>query len=122
MTVTSLLSTEKKPAELAYLAVPYSHKDRAVIVERFNAVNKVAAKLMASGQYVFSPISHTHPIADAGDLPRGWEFWDGYDRVMISACDKLIVLQLDGWKESIGVQAEIKIATELGIPIEYIDS
>lgn len=121
MTVTSLLSTEKKPAELAYLAVPYSHKDRAVMVERFHKVNKVAAKYMAEGKYVFSPISHSHPIGDAGELPRGWEYWEGFDRIMIGACSKLIVLRLDGWKESTGVQAEIKIANERGIPIEYID-
>ena len=32
----------------------------------------------------------------------------------------LMVLMLDGWVESVGVQAEIKIAKELGIPVQYI--
>ena len=75
---------------------------------------------MAAGVYVFSPISHTHPIAEAGSLPTGWEFWEAYDNIMLSRCTKLIVLMLDGWKESKGVAAEIKIAEKLGIPIVYI--
>lgn len=107
--------------ELIYLAVPYSDKDPAVQEARFNIVNKVAAKLMAEGKYIFSPISHTHPIALAGKLPGDWQFWEGYDRCILSCCCKLTVLRLPGWEKSTGVQAEIKIATELGIPIDYIE-
>jgi hypothetical protein len=113
--------------ELIYLAVPYSYKDAdpAVVAtvkeSRFKIVNKVASKLMAEGNYIFSPISHTHPIALAGQLPGDWQFWEGYDRCILSFCSKIIVLRLPGWETSTGVQAEIKIGTELGIPVEYID-
>ena len=105
---------------LIYLAAPYTHKDRKVMVERFDKINAIAARLMAAGLYVFSPISHTHPIAEAGTLPRGWEFWEGYDKVMISRCNNLHVLMLDGWKESTGVNAEIGIAREFGMPVYYV--
>jgi hypothetical protein len=107
--------------ELIYLACPYSHADPAVMATRFEAVNKAAAKLMAQGNYVFSPISHTHPIALAGTLPRGWEYWEGYDRRILSCCDRIIVLRLEGWEQSTGVTAEIKIGHELRIPVDYID-
>lgn len=107
--------------ELVYLACPYSHPDKAVQEARFQAVNKAAAKLMAEGTYIFSPISHTHPIALAGKLPGGWDFWEGYDRTMLDCCSKLIVLKVDGWEKSTGVTAEIKIATELGMLIEYME-
>lgn len=106
---------------LIYLAAPYSHKDRSVMVERFLRINKVAAKLMERKAFVFSPISHTHPIADAGTLPRGWEFWEEYDTIMISRCTGMFVLTIDGWQESKGVTAEIKIAQKLGLPIDYIN-
>ncbi len=76
---------------------------------------------MLRGIHVFSPISHTHPIACVGDLPKSWEFWEAYDRVILAACCKVMVLMLDGWKESVGVQTEIKIAQELGLPVEYIE-
>jgi hypothetical protein len=110
---------------LTYLAAPYSHKDHHMMVVRFLAINQYAAKLMSRGDYIFSPISHTHPIAEAGingtPLPRGWDFWEGYDRRMLSCCDRILVLRLPGWEQSTGVQAEIKIGKELGIPVEYVD-
>lgn len=106
--------------DLIYLAAPYTHKERAVMVERFERINAIAAKFMAAGLYVFSPISHTHPIADAGTLPRGWDFWKGYDETMISRCNQLYVLMLPGWRESTGVNAEMEIAEKMGIPIYYV--
>jgi len=81
----------------------------------------VAGDMMRRGEHVFSPISHTHPIALAGDLPKGWEFWQAYDRAMLRACGKLAVLMQDGWQESVGVQAEIAIAREMGLPVEFIE-
>lgn len=113
---------EELKANLIYLAVPYSHPDAAVRESRFNAVNRVAARLMKAGTHVFSPISHTHPIALVGDLPTGWDYWAAYDRLMLSACEKLVVLMLDGWRESTGVQAEIDIAKELGMEIVFIEA
>ena len=105
--------------ELVYLAAPYSHSDPQVKHDRFLAINQTAAKLIREGLFVFSPIPHTHPIALAGNLPTGWDFWEVYDRIMLSACGSVIILMLDGWQESRGVQAEITIAKELGLPISY---
>lgn len=108
--------------ELIYLATPYSHPDPEVMKQRFHSVNKVAAKLMKEGLHIFSPISHSHPIAIENDLPTNWEYWESYDRAFLKASRKLIVLKLDGWENSVGVTAEIKIAKELGIEIEYIEN
>ena len=102
-----------------YLATPYSHKDDAVRVKRFEAVNVIAGDLMRQGHLVFPPISHTHPIALAGDLPLGWEFWQEYDRTFIEWCDEVHVFMQHGWDESKGVTGEIKIAQELQKPIFY---
>ena len=107
--------------KLIYLAVPYTHPNREVVELRFKAVNKVAAKLMGAGAGVFSPISHTHPIAEEGSLPKGWDYWERYDRLMISRSDMVMVLKLPGWKDSVGVAKEILIAQELKIPVEYIE-
>lgn len=107
---------------LVYLACPYSHPDRDVRLARFEAANKAASVLMRQGMKVFSPISHTHSIAEAGELPLGWEFWNDYDRAFIERSCKVIVLRIDGWQQSAGVTAEIAIAEELSIPVEFFDS
>jgi hypothetical protein len=53
-------------------------------------------------------------------LPDDWKFWSQQDRRLLEACDELWVLTLDGWQQSVGIQAEIAIARELGKPIRYV--
>lgn len=110
---------QNKP--LVYLACPYSHEDFDVRLARFEAVNRIASRLMQAGHIVFSPISHTHPIALAGRLPIGWEYWQYFDAAYLQHSYKLVVLCLEGWDTSEGVRAEIAMARQLGIAIEYIN-
>lgn len=106
-----------------YLATPYSHDDPFVRLARFYEVNRIAARLMEQGYTVFSPISHSHPIEQNLDADKqGWEFWAGQDIPMLEACDRLMVLMLDGWRESTGVTGEIEHARSIGMPIEYVDA
>ena len=99
-----------------YLASPYSHPDEPVMCRRFGTACRAAAALMGRGYVVFSPIAHTHPIAELGYLPRGWEFWRRFDEFFLAACDELWVLNDPGWDRSVGVTAEIQIAGRLGKP------
>lgn len=103
-----------------YLACPYSDDSPLIRNDRFLAANAAAAALINEGHLVFSPISHSHSIAVCHNLPRSFEFWESFDRWMLGACDEVVVLMLPGWKESAGVQAEIKIATELGKPVSFM--
>lgn len=98
---------------MIYLACPYSHKDPKVREARFEAVTEAAGQFMSAGIHVFSHITHCHPIAKKASLPMGWEFWADYARRMIEACGTLAILHLDGWMESAGVAADLKIAREL---------
>ena len=105
-----------------YLACPYSDPDPAVREARFHAANAAAGKLIHRGALVFSPISHTHPIVMAhGGLPLDWTFWERYDRAMLDHCYRIAVLKLPGWRESVGVQAEMQIAAEMGLPFEFLE-
>ena len=119
-----VLHTELDPRKrsLVYLATPYNHADPAVRQWRFEQVNRAAARLMAQGLYVFSPISHTHPVALVGALPPGWDYWQAYDRAILECCRALYILTLPGWQESQGIQGEIGIARGLGLEIKYIDA
>ena len=113
---------------MIYLAVPYTHDDPQIRLDRFNAANAMAARLMCLGQNIFSPISHSHPIVESmicrnnmNDKLYTWQYWKQYDFEMMRMCDGMYVLMLDGWKESVGVKAEIEYAKELELRVEYLD-
>lgn len=105
---------------MIYLASPYSHPDAMIREQRIHAVCRMAALLMQQGQVVFAPIVHGHPLVGHG-LPTDWPFWERFDREHLRRCDELVVLMLEGWQESVGVAAEIRIAAEFGKPVRYID-
>jgi nucleoside 2-deoxyribosyltransferase len=105
---------------MIYLASPYSHPDAIVRERRFRAACSAAARLIRSGEIVFSPVAHCHAIALCG-VPTDWRFWERHDRRFLEFCDEVVVLMLDGWRESVGVQAEIEIAEELGKPVRYLE-
>lgn len=107
---------------LTYLAVPYSSPDSRVRRARYRAVNKAFAALMSASTYCnpFSPITHSHPIHELG-LNGDWTYWQRVDREYLKLSRRLIVLTLPGWLVSVGVQAEIKIAKKLKIPVLYMD-
>lgn len=106
---------------MIYLACPYSHLDSNVREYRFMKANQMAALLMRDGHIVYSPISHTHPIAMEGDLPLDWSYWQSVDEFYIRLCERVIVLMLTGWESSKGVQAEIEIARALDKPVEFME-
>ena len=107
---------------MIYLACPYSHPNKDVREYRFRHANRAAAKLMREGHIIYSPISHTHPIAMEGGLPLDWAYWQSADEFYIRLCEKVIVLMLTGWKSSKGVQAEIEIARALDKPVEFMEA
>jgi len=106
---------------MIYLAGPYSHEDPKVREERFEALTQKAAELMLEGHVVFSPITHGHTIATRHDLPIDHEFWLKQDFRILRHCEKIIILRIDGYQDSIGVNAEIEIANTLNIPMEFVD-
>ena len=104
---------------MIYLASPYSHADSMVREYRFREACRAAARFMRLGQAVFSPIAHGHCICTHG-LLTDWRFWEASDRYHLQRCEEVVVLMLDGWRESEGVQAEIRIAGEYGKPVRYV--
>lgn len=101
-------------ASKIYLAIPYNDDSQEVRELRFQKSNEIAAALFNRGHLVFSPISHSHPIANQCDLPKGHKFWRKWNKTFIEWCDILYVITIDGWKESRGVQGEIRMARKMG--------
>jgi len=106
---------------MTYLATPYTHPDRAIMQARFEQACRLTAVLIAVGHVVFSPIVHCHSIATICKLPGNINYWQFYDRAMLSKAAKLVVAKMDGWETSAGIAYEIKLAAELNIPVEYME-
>jgi len=106
---------------MIYLACPYSHENDGVRELRYEAITIIASLLIAKGEMVISPITHSHPIAKCGKLPTEWEYWKEFDRKLISMCDYVDVVMFKGWEESTGIKSEIMIAKELVKSVRYRD-
>lgn len=102
-----------------YLASPYSHPDPKVREERFRLACRKSAEYLLGGISVFSPIAHSHPIADY--LPEAMrldiDLWMLADLPMLRFAKELHVLCIQGWDVSKGVAREIEYARQVGIPI-----
>jgi hypothetical protein len=108
-----------KTQQIYYLASPYTHKDPSIKKKRAEDVTECAVELLKHNVFTFAPIAYNEPW-EKYDLPGNWEFWECFDKSFVERCDGgIIVLMLDGWKESIGVQAEIKYAESLNLPVFY---
>ena len=107
-----------------YLAIPYSFNPNF----SFRIANKVAAKLMSEGHTVFSPISHSHNIADhlPDKLRTDAKWWMKQDLPMIDWADEVHVVCIGEMganliEDSPGVQEEFEYAKSLRKPIKIID-
>jgi len=106
---------------MIYLAMPYTCLTPEQREYYFAIGCKIAAILFNECKHVFVPICFAHPIATRHSLPANWHFWAEFNEKMLSVCDELWVLTLPGWKNSYGINEEIKIANRLGINIKYVD-
>jgi len=92
--------------------------------ERFLALNKKAGELVKEGYIVFSPISHSVPIADTiTPLERELDLkvWLEQDFSFIQDwADEVWIYCLEGWEDSVGVAAEVEEARKLGLPRKFI--
>lgn len=109
-----------KRYDLIYVGTPYSKYPGGIDVA-FEDASRLTAKLMQRGLKVYSPIAHTHPLAIYGDVdPMNHEIWFPFDAAMMAKSDAMIVLMMDTWDQSYGVDHEIKTFEAAGKPIYYI--
>lgn len=103
-----------------YLSIPYSHPNPKVRSRRMRQFWLGVSALIRRGHRVVSPMTLEPALALAPDLPYDWPFWRDYSLAMLALSDRLVVLTLEGWEESSGVQGEMEEAQRLGIPVEFL--
>jgi len=104
--------------QLLYVAAPYTHPDPAVREHRFQATCRASALLMQSNIVVFSPLSHSVPIAQHGGLDElDHAFWMSMCLPFLQHSDELLILGLEEWERSEGVREELFFALGKNKPI-----
>jgi len=104
-----------------YIASPYSHPAFSIREQRFEAVSEYTASMVKEGIVAYSPIAHSHPLAETYGIRGDFAFWAHQNYGMLCKASELRVLKLPGWESSEGVEAEIEFAHQCGIPVLYVD-
>lgn len=102
---------------ISYLASPYSHRSPAIRRMRYLAALTATKELMLAGKIVYSPIVHWHMQVVLYDMPYDHLTWKKQNDAMMNVCSELLLLQIDGWKESRGVRDEVDSFTNNNKPI-----
>jgi hypothetical protein len=110
-----------------YLMGPYTwhgkeSERRAIECSRYRMITKFAAAIAHEGLTVYSPITHSHPMTEFATLPGTWDYWKRQDEAVMQVCRECWQLTFQGWESSVGCQAEIAMAGEMGKPVRYVHS
>ncbi len=104
-----------------YVATTYTKYihgiDRAARV-----ASTVTADLIKRGFVCLSPITHGHQMTVVGGIdPFDGDLWQRIDKAFVDNAAACIVVKMEGWEESRGVQHEIREFTKAGKPIVYLE-
>lgn len=103
-----------------YVAAPLKHENKSVEEARIRLANLYTTVLLEQGRIVYCPIVYSYCFKPLGlCLPIPETTWIAHSIYMMAAANDLLVLEIPGYKESIGVAAEIAYAELYSIPIEY---
>lgn len=69
---------------------------------------------------VYSPIAHTHPVLQQVEIDGGFDTRKEFDESMIERCDDFLILTVEGWQESVGLNAELAFARTLEKRVAYV--
>ncbi len=103
-----------------YLGSVYS-KYHLGLDAAFDEVCRARGLLIRAGIPCFSPIIHSHPVAKISGLdPWDYQIWMPSEQPMMECAIGLIVLKMDGWRESYGLNKELQFFTHKELPIIYM--
>lgn len=118
----------KLPHGICYIASPYSDVSDRVRACRYEAVVAFAAVALTNPAFadciIYSPIIAWHEAAVRHSLPTHAAFWADENRKTIRMASSLVVVAMEGWKQSVGVSDEIACFAAKGIQplLAHIDN
>lgn len=110
-------------SNLSYLAAPYSHQYPEIVIKRIELLMKADLDLTVNHQKITVSPLYKHYMLPYGNIPGDWNYWENYSKALMDQCKELIIVEMDEWKKSTGVLAEIEYAKNtLYIPIFLYNS
>lgn len=104
-----------------YLATPYRHDSPAMMLQRaMMAALIVGLYHRHVKQTVYSPIAHFHHTAWMFRLPAEHRPWRKRNLHMLIPASRFDILQVEGWRESEGIEWEHGMSRKLGKPVCYV--
>lgn len=100
---------------ITYLAAPYSSPDPQVVAQRMDLVNAAQANLVRAGHCVVTPLSCHHIAAYLEGYDLTWDQWKKYAQTLLERSTNFVIVDIPGWQDSVGVQAELRLARSLGL-------
>jgi len=101
--------------KMFYLACPYSSDDE--VSDRISKFSQIDGRLMRAGYHTVSPLYKYLIFENGVMMPSDWQYWAEYSKSLMALCDAVVVIEMDGWKTSKGVTAEIEEAQRLAKPV-----
>lgn len=105
---------------LHYLATPYSHPDVRVRRDRYRTAQYITSILALKGFVLYSPITFWHNVAEKHDMPKDAAYWWNVNKTFIDLASGFFAVEMDGWKESLGMKQEIDYAMSRGLKIQWL--
>ena len=105
---------------MIYIASPYTSVDVGEMNARFLEACIALSRLSELGVPAFVPIAHSGYAHLHYRATEDRDYWMAIGLDILKICSSVMVLQLDGWKDSVGIKEELKEARELGLPITYV--
>lgn len=106
---------------LVYLAAPYNSHDLKIIQKRMETIYGVISRFIKDDVHIVTPL-FMHEVVKRYDIAGDYLFWERYCLNILKRCDKMVVLCLDGWEDSLGVQGEIEFCSSHNIPYTLLEA
>lgn len=97
--------------KIVYIAGPYRGKDEYAVRLNKLAAEKLAVEVWRMGAMAFCPHKNS---SELGGCVEDGVFLDG-DAELLKRCD--VVVTVGDWRQSIGAQAEVRLAERNEIPV-----
>ena len=109
---------QKMDKPIIYFASPYSHRFWIIRWWRTRSIRRIIARVLKEQDEIipFTPVGATH---DLNGLLPNFAWVEAYDKYFLLRFNAMIVVQLPGWEKSKGIQEELKICRQHGIPYAY---